>query len=161
MLSFDPIKFLHEIYATYNDFDKARKLEDLIREMLLREISSNLDLLREVQSLSNRKKDRLDEQERIKLLQYLKFDFFEFSKMSGIPLSEVIKDNFNIDSMLKYKSRLKNIKSNAELVEKTYSKMRMQYIFALENISKRSDSIDYTIHLALLTKIQIIKLIKS
>ena len=155
MFSLDPVKIFHELFAIYTDADKTSKLKTLIREMLLREVSSNLDLLREVKNLSNRKNDQLDKGERIKLLQYLKFDFFELSKMSGIPLSCIVEGDFNVALDSKYKSRLKNLKSNAELIEKAYSRMRMQYIFAIENISKRSDSIEYTIVLCIQAKAQI------
>jgi hypothetical protein len=154
MFSLDPVKIFHELFAIYADADKTTKLKSLIREMLLREISSNLDLLSEVKNLSKRKNDRLENEEKIKLLQYLKFDFFEFSKMSGIPLFDIVRGDFIVDSdsNTKYKSRLKHLKSNAELVEKAYDRMLMQYIYAKENISKRSDSIEYAIQLGLLAK---------
>jgi hypothetical protein len=154
MFSLDPVKIFHELFAIYADADKTTKLKSLIREMLLREISSNLDLLSEVKNLSKRKNDRLENEEKIKLLQYLKFDFFEFSRMSGITLFDIVRGDFIVvsDSNTKYKSRLKRLKSNAELVEKAYERMLMQYIYAKENISKRSDSIEYAIQLGLLAK---------
>ena len=155
MFDIDPIKFVHELVEIYSNAEKKEKLTSLIREMLLREIVSNLDLLSEVKNLCKRKNDPLNIEERIRLLQHLQFDFFEFSRNTGIPLSDVIKGDFKVNTASKYASKMKKYTSNAQLVEKTYSRMRMQFILAKENITKRSDSIGYTIELCLNAKLQI------
>lgn len=154
----DPASLIKQALDIALDKDKQKKSIVILREMLCRELTTNVSLLNEVQSLMKRKNEPLDARDTSKILKHLQLEIFEASKSSGIPLKDIVPGSFSIQHDEPFSIKLQKVTSKAELIEKAYNSIMMQKIYAEEGISKRVDSIKYAATLCRLARAEIVGL---
>jgi hypothetical protein len=145
MIITETIKGIKDILDIYSNENQKKRVINITKEMITRELTYNLSVLCEVQGLMKRKKDRLAAADRYKIIQHLEDKSFEVLTSLGIPLSDIVNGEASHDQTKN--SRVRSIITKEQLVEKSFNRIRIQRILARESILKRSDSINYTIDL--------------
>ena len=133
---------LKEAYANHKNKKQA---QELLSELLLEEVRWNLEL---VQMATN-----LEEMEKVvELMSHLKFSVFDSISSAGIPLAKIFPNDWNNDTPEKFSNYTKNVKTEAQLILRTYHRLRIHYLRLEVKIETVSNSENYLEYLLLKSK---------
>ena len=133
---------LKEAYANHKNRKQA---QEFLSELLLEEVRWNLEL---VQMATN-----LEEMEKVvELMSHLKFSVFDSISSAGIPLAKIFPNDWNNDTPEKFSNYTKNVNTEAQLILRTYHRLRIHNLRLEVNIETMSNSENYLEYLLLKSK---------
>lgn len=142
-LILDSIKFL---YHEYSDTQRKAAMATHLRESILREISMNLEIIKEAKALHK------DQPEKSKsLVAFTEIDAFKAVEATGVPMQEIFgKQSWSNRGAytkpfqnLRYTQYTDKIGTVAELIERAYHRIRIHQLRSELNIHKRQQSVNY------------------
>ncbi|MBM9538604.1 hypothetical protein [Desulfobulbus alkaliphilus] len=142
-LILDAIKFLYQGYS-----EKQRKdaTATHLRQAVLREISLNLEIIKEANNLQSTEPDKSK-----KLVENTELDAFKAVEALGIPIEIIFggktwsNDSAHAKQFQKgkFKQYTENIKMISDLIERTYHRLRIHQLRVKLGIEKRQPSTEY------------------
>lgn len=135
-------ELLKEAYANHKNKKQA---QELLSELLLEEVRWNLELVRMAAKLEEIEKV-------VKLMSHLKFNVFDSISNAGIPFAKIFPNDWNNDTPEKYFNYTKNVNTEAQLILRTYHRLRIHNLRLEVNIETMSNSENYLEYLLLKSK---------
>ena len=124
---------LKEAYANHKNRKQA---QEFLSELLLEEVRWNLELVQEA--------SKLDDLEKIvELMSHFKFNVFDSISNAGIPFAKIFPNDWNNDTPEKYSNYTKNVHTEAQLILRTYHRLRIHNLRLEVNIETMSNSENY------------------
>ena len=103
------------------DKSSIKSKSEIFRELLIQEVSFNLEVL----SLLGKKKKKLTEDQINQLLASMDFEKFESFSKTGVPFKSIIEGKWDKKSFGKYSKLVENIDTKAELVKRSYHRLKL------------------------------------
>jgi len=121
---------------------------EIFRELLIQEVSYNLEIL----NLLSQKKQRLTENQKSQLLAAMDFEKFESFSQTGIPFKSIIEGKWDKKSFRKYSKLVENIDTKAQLVTRSYHRLKLFRLKEQLDIKSSQLTLNYVTFLFLETK---------
>ena len=134
-------ELLKEAYANNK---KKKQAQELLSELLLEEVRWNLEL---VHMATNLEKEKV-----VELMTHLKFSVFDSISSAGIPLAKIFPSDWDNGTPEKFSNYTKNVKTEAQLILRTYHRLRIHHLRLEVKIETMPNSENYLEYLLLESK---------
>ena len=134
-------ELLKEAYANNKNKKQA---QELLSELLLEEVRWNLEL---VHMATNLEKEKV-----VELMTHLKFSVFDSISSAGIPLAKIFPSDWDNGTPEKFSNYTKNVKTEAQLILRTYHRLRIHHLRLEVKIETMPNSENYLEYLLLESK---------
>jgi hypothetical protein len=112
----------------YRDGKKKKMLFQQSKELLCQELKWNLELLNEIEYLQ-KQNTRITDEQIITLIKAFEFEVYIFIQSMGVPLNQIfIGDFIRSTSTTGYNNYFENIRTNSELIQKIYMRLKVNRI---------------------------------
>ena len=130
------------------DKSSIKSKSEIFRELLIQEVSFNLEIL----DLLKQKRNVLSDEQLRHLLECLEFEKFESFSETGIPFKLIVEGNWNKESVKKYSKLVENLESKADLVTRSYHRLKLFRLKEQLNIPSNQLTLNYVTFLFVETK---------
>ena len=131
-----------------NDKSSIKSKTEIFRELLIQEVSYNLEIL----NLLSQKKQSLTENQKSQLLAAMDFEKFESFSQTGIPFKSIIEGKWDKKSFRKYSKLVENIDTKAQLVTRSYHRLKLFRLKEQLDIKSSQLTLNYVTFLFVETK---------
>jgi hypothetical protein len=151
LFSLDLSKSVEYLLDWYKEKNAREELNLNIKERLYWELTWNLEILNELDHVGKKEKENILELKKT-LLSKLNFNQFNIISSAGIPMNSIVQGNLEPNNFSKYKNKLSKIRTNSQLVQKTYHRLRIHQLRHEHNIVRNQSSTNYLIYLCIEAK---------
>lgn len=135
-------QLLKELYA---DHKNKKKAQEVLSELLLEEIRWNLELVQMTNDIEENEKV-------LELMSHLRFHVFDSISNAGIPFAKIFPSDWNNNTPEKFANYTKNVNTEAQLILRTYHRLRIHNLRLEVKIDTKSNSGNYLEYLLLTSK---------
>lgn len=151
LFSLDLSKSVEYLLDWYKEKNAREELNLNLKERLYWELTWNLEILNESDHVGRKEKENILELKKT-LISKLNFNQFNIISSAGIPMNSIVQGNLEQNNFSKYKNNLSKIRTNSQLVQKTYHRLRIHQLRHEHNIVRNKSSTNYLIYLCLEAK---------
>jgi hypothetical protein len=151
LFSLDLSKAVDYLLDWYKEKNAREELFINLKERLYWELSWNLEILDELNLVGNGEDENILQLKK-SLISKLNFNQFDIISSAGIPMNSIVQGNLEPNNFSKYKDKLSSNRTNSQLVQKTYHRLRIHQLRHEHNIVRNKSSSNYLIYLCIEAK---------